>query len=104
MGFVTAPCAFSLRMASRAPASDASGPSVLPAFGLLSRPDHAALPSGETWSTRAFSARAAKLASRSHSAKATVAICGFVPILIFVPLVLTDSKDAAAHEHDEIGG
>ncbi len=50
---VRAPFAFSLRMASRAPLSEAKGPSLRVRFGRALRPDQESLPSGATYSVTA---------------------------------------------------
>src|SRR4051812_26803833 len=46
--------ALSLRTASRAPARDATGPSVRAAFGCCKRPDHASFPAGEICKVEAW--------------------------------------------------
>ena len=56
IGSRNGPAALSLRIASRAPAGDASGPSVRAAFGFASVPLQASLPSGETYKSAAVAA------------------------------------------------
>ena len=52
-GFVIVPIDFKIRIASRAPPREATGPSVRCLFGRASRPDHWSLPLVETYKVRA---------------------------------------------------